>query len=135
VEAAAEGLNHMAGLAGEAGGRTIPTPAGSLVYTRRRPFGVVGRITAYNHPLRFAAKAIAAPLAAGNAVVLKPADQTPLTALELARLSEEVLPAGLLSVLTGTGAGIGHAIASDPRIRRVGFTGSVAAGIAVYEAG
>ncbi|MCU1440648.1 MAG: aldehyde dehydrogenase [Rhodoglobus sp.] len=135
VEAAAEGLNHMAGLAGEAGGRTIPSRSGTLVYTRRRPFGVVGRITAYNHPLRFAGKAIAAPLAAGNAVILKPADQTPLTSLELARLSEGILPPGVLSVLSGTGAGVGSAIAGDPRIRRIGFTGSVEAGRAVLSAG
>lgn len=135
VEAAAAGLEYMAGLGGEIGGRTIPTPSGSLAWTRRAPYGVVGRILAFNHPLRFAAQAIAAPIMAGNAVILKPADPTPLSALELAGLTDDLLPPGLLNVLPGTGAEAGHAIAAHPGIPRIGFTGSVQTGRAVMSAG
>src|SRR5690606_33829865 len=103
----------------------VEVPGLAMNMTLREPYGVVGRIVPFNHPLQFAAQAIAAPLAAGNGVVLKPADQTPLTALKLAELAAEVLPEGLVSVVTGDGDVSGLALVSHPDVRRIGFTGSV----------
>ena len=123
-------LRYFAGLASELKGHSIETPIGSLHLTVREPFGVVGRIIPFNHPLQFAAAAIAAPLVAGNAVVLKPAEQTPLSALLLARLAEGILPPGTVNVVPG-GADAGSALVRHPRVRRIGFTGSVATGRAV----
>ena len=123
-------LRYFAGIASELKGHSIETPVGSLQLTVREPFGVVGRIIPFNHPFQFAAAAIAAPLIAGNAVVLKPAEQTPLSALHLARLADGILPAGTVNVVPG-GAAAGSALVRHPRVRRIGFTGSVATGRAV----
>jgi betaine-aldehyde dehydrogenase len=123
-------LRYFGGLASELKGHTLEAPIGSLHMTVREPYGVVGRIIPFNHPFQFAAAAIAAPLIAGNAVVLKPAEQTPLSALRLARLTDGILPAGTVNVVTG-GAAAGSALVRHPRVRRIGFTGSVATGRAV----
>ncbi|HWP85339.1 MAG TPA: aldehyde dehydrogenase family protein, partial [Terriglobia bacterium] len=93
VASAASLLDWYAGLAPELKGETIPASAQTLNVTVREPFGVVGRITPFNHPLLFAAR-IAAPLVAGNTLVLKPAEQTPLSALEMAHDVKEVFPPG-----------------------------------------
>src|SRR6185312_15629278 len=114
-------LRYFAALASELKGHTLESPDGSLNMTLREPFGVVGRIIPFNHPLQFAAAAIAAPLVAGNAVVLKPAEQTPLSALLLARLAEGILPPGTVNVVPG-GADAGSALVRHPRVRRIGFT-------------
>jgi len=132
---AADEIEYFAGIAGEVKGTTIPAPAGGLAYTLREPYGVVGRIIPFNHPFNFAAAKVAAPLAAGNAVILKAPDQAPLGPLALAELVGDLFPAGVLNVLTGTGAEVGHAIASHPKIPRIGFIGSVPAGQAVMRAG
>jgi betaine-aldehyde dehydrogenase len=123
-------LRYFAGIASELKGHSIETPVGSLQLTTREPFGVVGRIIPFNHPFQFAAAAIAAPLIAGNTVVLKPAEQTPLSALHLVRLTEGILPPGTVNVVPG-GAEAGAALVRHPRVRRIGFTGSVATGRAV----
>ncbi len=123
-------LRYFAGIASELKGHSVESPVGSLQLTVREPFGVVGRIIPFNHPLQFAAAAIAAPLVAGNAVVLKPAEQTPLSALHLARLAKGILPPGAVNVVPG-GAAAGSALVRHPRVRRIGFTGSVATGRAV----
>jgi betaine-aldehyde dehydrogenase len=123
-------LRYFAGLASELKGHSLEPTAGSVDFTVRRPYGVVGRIVPFNHPLQFAAAAIAAPLIAGNTVVLKPAEQTPISSLHLAELAAEVLPPGAVNVVTG-GVETGVAIVRDPRVRRIGFTGSVAAGRSV----
>ena len=123
-------LRYFAGIASELKGHSIETPAGFMQLTLREPFGVVGRIIPFNHPLQFAAAAIGAPLIAGNSVVLKPAEQTPLSALHLARLADRILPRGAVNVLPG-GADAGSALVRHPRVRRIGFTGSVATGRAV----
>lgn len=135
VAQGAAALEFVAGLGGELAGRTLPTADATVAFTQRRPYGVVGRILAYNHPLMFAAQSCAAPLMAGNAVVLKPADTTPLGALELGALAQDVLPPGLLSVLPGPGETAGAALAEHPEVRRVAFTGSVATGRRVLAAG
>jgi 2-formylbenzoate dehydrogenase len=89
---------------------------------------VVARIVPYNHPLMFTASRLAAPLMAGNAVVVKAPDQAPLSALRLGELLAEHVPPGLVSILSGTGPGAGRAIVEHPDVRRIGFIGSVAVG-------
>ena len=131
---AASDLRYFAGLAGETKGVAHPDTADMLSVTMREPFGVVGRIVPFNHPLKYAAGKAAAPLAAGNAVILKPSELTSLSTLEFARLSTDVLPDGVLNVVTGNGVVTGAAIAAHPDIPRVAFTGSVPAGQAVLRA-
>jgi 2-formylbenzoate dehydrogenase len=91
----------------------------------------VGRILPFNHPALFMCSKIAAPLAAGNAVVVKPADQTPLSALRIAELADRVLPTGLVNVVTGDGPTTGTALVRHPLVERLGFTGGVATGAAI----
>lgn len=131
VEYGTWSLEYFAGLIPELKGQTVPASIGNLHYTIREPFGVVGRILPYNHPALFMCAKIAAPLAAGNAVVVKPADQTPLSALRIAALSADLLPPGLLNVVTGDGASTGRAIVRHPDVERIAFTGGVATGKAV----
>lgn len=128
VELAAQTLEYFAGLASEVKGETIPTVPGMLNLTRREPYGVVGRIIPFNHPILFAASRIAAPLAAGNTVVLKPAEQTPLSALEMAKDVAEIFPPGVVNIITGDGPTTGAALVEHPEVRRIAFTGSVETG-------
>lgn len=127
-------LDFFCGLGMEIKGETIPTPGGGLDYTRPQPYGVVGRILPFNHPISFAAGKIAAPLVAGNTVVLKPAEQTPLSALLLGRLAQEHLPPGVLNVVTGDGPNCGAALVRHPQVRRIAFTGGVETGRAIMRA-
>ena len=117
-------LEYFAGLALQLTGETIPATTDHLHYTVREPFGAVGVITPFNHPTLFATARTAAPLIAGNAVVLKPAHQTPLSALRLRELADEHLPKGVFTVVTG-GAATGSALVRHPRVRRIGFTGGL----------
>lgn len=108
-------------------------PAGEYLsgYTsmvRREPLGVVGQIAPWNYPLMMGVWKVGPALAAGNTVVLKPSELTPLTALRLAELAAEVLPAGVLNVITGNGEPVGSALVSHPLVRMVSLTGSVATG-------
>ncbi|WP_181157426.1 aldehyde dehydrogenase family protein [Microbacterium sp. MYb62] len=104
-------------------GQTIPASAGGVHLTFPRPFGVVARIIPFNHPFMFAASKLAAPLMAGNAVILKPSEQTPLSALRLGELAQGVLPDGVLSVLHG-GPPVGERMVRNEAVRRIAFTGS-----------
>jgi betaine-aldehyde dehydrogenase len=124
-------LRYYAGLAPEVKGQTQPPTGTSLTFTERSPYGLVGRLVPYNHPFKAAVGKIAAPLAAGNAVILKPSEHASLSALEMARVAERYLPAGLLSVLVGSGARIGAALVAHPAVPRISFTGSVPTGRAV----
>src|SRR4249920_3144434 len=100
-----------------------------LGFTLRQPCGVVVAITPFNYPALLVLHKIAPALAAGNAVVLKPARATPLTAPALAECFVEAgLPAGVLSVLTGPGGELGDALVTDPRVRKISFTGSTVVG-------
>jgi aldehyde dehydrogenase (NAD+) len=129
IEGAAAYFEFYGGLVNLPGGETIDLGAGYHSYTRREPYGVVGVITPWNAPLNQAARGIAPALAAGNAVVAKPSEETSATTLELARIAVEVgLPAGILNVVTGTGRDVGQPIVEHPLIRKVAFTGSVRAG-------
>lgn len=123
-------VEYFAGIATEAKGETIPQAGGKLTYVAREPLGVVARMIAFNHPLLFAAAKMAAPLAAGNAVILKPSEETPLSALRMAEIIGDLFPEGLLSVLTG-GSDLGAAICQHPGIAAVGLIGSVPTGKAV----
>jgi len=111
-------------------GEMVPMDAaqageGKLAFTLRRPLGVVGAISPFNFPLNLVAHKLAPALAAGCAVVLKPASQTPLSALLLAELEEEVgLPPGWLSVVVGSAAEIGDVLVADERVKAITFTGS-----------
>ena len=134
IESAGNALEYYAGLGREIKGETIPASAENLHFTLREPYGVVGRIVPFNHPIKFAANALAAPLMAGNTVVLKPAEQSPLSATILAEICAEVLPAGVVNIVTGTGAAVGDPIVRHPAIRRLGFTGSVPTGMAIQRA-
>jgi betaine-aldehyde dehydrogenase len=130
VEISADYMDYFAGLVTEIKGSTIPIGEGTLNYTLREPLGVVARIGAFNHPLLFVAGKCGAPLAAGNALIIKPADQTPLSALRIAELWDGVFPPGVFSVVTG-GRDAGAALVAHPRVAKIGFIGSVNAGRAV----
>lgn len=116
-------------------GETLPLDAhrgtgqDKIGFTLRQPCGVVVAITPFNYPSLLVLHKLAPALAAGNAVVLKPARQTPLTALALAAAFVDAgLPDGVLSVLTGPGGALGDALVADPRVRKISFTGSTAVG-------
>jgi acyl-CoA reductase-like NAD-dependent aldehyde dehydrogenase len=130
---AASLLRYFAGLALQLRGETIPTGHDRLDYTLPEPFGVVGRIIPFNHPLMFAAGRIAAPLIAGNTVVLKPSEHTSLSALRLGELLADVVPPGVVNVVTGTGDEAGDALVTHPGVRRVSFIGSAAVGRTIQQ--
>ena len=126
---AADQLRYLAGLALQLRGQTLPAPRNDAIdFTLRDPFGVVGRLIPFNHPLMFAASRIAAPLLAGNAVVLKPSEQTSLSALRLGELAQNVIPKGVLNVVTGLGQTAGDALVTHPDVPRIAFTGSETTG-------
>ncbi len=126
--AGAAQLRYYAGMVLHAQGGTVPTLFDRLNYTLRQPYGVVARIIPFNHPLMFAAARLAAPLAAGNTVIVKPSEHTSLSALRLAELIAEVLPPGVAQVVTGRGGGAGDALVRHPDIRRVAFIGAADTG-------
>ncbi|MEU3525807.1 aldehyde dehydrogenase family protein [Streptomyces sp. NPDC038707] len=129
VRAAAEIFRYYAGMVEQLEGAARPAGARSLQYTRREPVGVVGAITPFNFPLNLAVNKIAPALAAGNTIVHKPAEQTPLTALALARIMAEAgLPDGVHNVVTGGGASVGAALVEHPGVDKISFTGSTATG-------
>jgi acyl-CoA reductase-like NAD-dependent aldehyde dehydrogenase len=118
-------------------GETVPLDAapggeGRIAFTMRKPIGVVGAITPFNFPFNLVAHKVGPAIAAGNTVVLKPASQTPLSALALADLFAEAgLPAGALNIIPGKGSIVGEKLVKDPRIAAITFTGSPEVGIAL----
>ncbi|KAG1659996.1 Retinal dehydrogenase 1 [Nymphon striatum] len=129
VHGASNIVRYHAGLADKIEGRTIPTDGFYFSYTRAEPVGVVGLIVPWNFPLVLAATKISMALAAGNTVVLKPAEQTPLSALYLASLVKEVgFPPGVVNVVPGYGPTAGAAISEHMDINKVSFTGSTEVG-------
>lgn len=119
VEWAAELLELFSEGSHSLDGQAIRASQPNLHFTERVPFGVVARIVPFNHPLFFAAGKIAAPLMAGNAVIVKPSELTPLAALRFAELTADVLPRGLVSVLTCSDSTAGEALVSHPDVSRI----------------
>ena len=134
VATAGDTLDFYAGFATEIKGETIPASGKNLHFTIREPYGVVGRIIPFNHPIKFAANALAAPLMAGNCVVLKPPETSPLSATILGEICRQVLPPGVVNIVTGYGLPAGDAIARHPKVKRLAFTGSVPTGRAIQRA-
>lgn len=130
---AAAQLDFFAGLVTEMKGDTVPMGPGAVNLSICQPYGVVARIIAYNHPFMFCGGKMAAPLAAGNAVIMKPPEQAPLSSLRLAELVDGLLPDGVLNILPG-GVEAGAALASHPGVAKVTLIGSVPAGRAVMRA-
>lgn len=129
VERAARLLEFWAGATDRLRGAHVPVQPGLDNTTTYEPYGVVGSITPWNYPLTNAVTKVAPALATGNAVVLKPAEESPLSALLLAACAHEAgLPAGLLNVLTGLGETTGDAVVRHPGIEKITFTGSTAIG-------
>src|SRR2546421_2824014 len=129
IPAAAECFEYYAGWADKVMGETIPVKGNYLTYTLREPIGVVAAIVPWNCPLLLAVWKVAPALACGNTVVLKPASQTPLTAIALGEIALEVgLPAGVLNVVTGPGSTVGQAIVEHRGIDKIAFTGDTSTG-------
>ena len=124
-------LKFFVGLGYELKGHSIPATAENIHFTLREPYGVVGRILAFNHPINMAVAGMAAPLMAGNAVILKPSEQSPLSASILAEIARDVLPPGVLGILSGLGAEVGDALVRHPRVKRLSFVGSARTGMAI----
>lgn len=133
VSKAIEQLKYFAGLGYEVKGQTVPSTPGNLHITVREPYGVVGRIIPFNHPISFAASRMAAPLIAGNCIVEKPSDQSPLSASILAEIAQKVMPPGVVNIVTGTGAEAGDALVRHPRVKRLAFIGSVKTGMMIQK--
>jgi len=135
VELCVDHLRFFAGAArvleGKAAGEYM---RGYTSMVRREPIGVVGQITPWNYPLAMAIWKIGPALAAGNTIVLKPSELTPLTTIRLAELALDVLPPGVLNVITGHGDPVGSSIVTHPAVRMVSLTGSVRTGKAIAAA-
>ena len=128
-------FRYFGGMADKFQGETIPVDAGFLNYTLREPLGVVGQVVPWNFPLMFTSWKMAPALAAGNTIVLKPAEITPLTTLKIAELMREAgIPAGVVNILPGLGHVAGQYIAEHPDIAKIAFTGSTATGKRIVQA-
>jgi aldehyde dehydrogenase (NAD+) len=124
-----ENFEYFAGYATKIEGETIPVPGPMFNYTLREPLGVCGQIIPWNFPLLMAAWKLAPALAAGNTVVLKPAEQTPVNAMELGKLIQEAgFPDGVVNIIPGYGETAGASLASHPGIDKIAFTGSTEIG-------
>ena len=130
----AEQIRFFAEMADKEGTAVAPTDDASFGMVMDEPFGVVGAITPWNFPLSMAGWKLGPALAAGNAVVLKPSEMTPFSTLRLAELSVQAgLPAGLVTIVLGDGPTTGTALTGHPKIAKVSFTGSTAAGAAIMQ--
>jgi aldehyde dehydrogenase len=134
VPLAVDHFRYFAGCVRAAEGSISTIDSKTIAYHFREPLGVVGQIIPWNFPLLMAAWKIAPALASGNCIVIKPASQTPLTLLLLAELTADLLPPGVLNVVTGPGSTVGQAIASNPRIAKVSFTGETKTGRQIMHA-
>jgi aldehyde dehydrogenase (NAD+) len=122
-------FRYFGGMADKFEGSVIPVDAGFLNYLKREPVGIVGQIVPWNFPLMFTSWKMAPALAAGNCIVIKPSELTPLSTLRIGELMLEVgIPPGVVNVVPGYGATAGHRIAEHPDIAKVAFTGSTATG-------
>src|SRR5881396_2485422 len=132
IPAAAECFQYYAGWADKIHGETIPVKGNYLTYTLREPVGVVAAIVPWNFPLLLTSWKVAPALACGNTVIIKPASQTPLTALALADIAQQVgIPPGVLNVVTGPGSRVGQLLVEHPGIDKIAFTGDTSTGRAI----
>ncbi len=121
-------FRYFAGATRSLEGRTTEIDKDTVAYHFHEPLGVVGQIIPFNFPLLMAAWKIAPALAAGNCTVLKPASPTPWSILKFAEVIADIVPAGVINIVTGPGGEIGKALASSPRIAKIGFTGETTTG-------
>jgi betaine-aldehyde dehydrogenase len=131
---AATQIEYYAGLVTEIKGETLPMGEGVVNMSVREPYGVVGRICAYNHPIMFTAGKMGPPLAAGNTVIMKPPHQAPLSSYRMMELIDGILPPGVLNILSCGKAG-SEALVAHPLVPRISLIGSVPTGRAVAKAG
>jgi len=128
-------FRYFGGMADKYEGSVVPVDTGFLNYLLRQPVGIVGQIVPWNFPLMFTSWKMAPALAAGNCVVMKPAEITPLSSLRMAELMAEVgFPAGVVNIVPGLGNVAGQYIAEHPNINKVAFTGSTAVGRRIVQA-
>ncbi|QKY71544.1 aldehyde dehydrogenase family protein [Lentibacillus sp. CBA3610] len=134
VEVAARYFEYFGGAADKILGETIPINPEMLDYTVREPFGVTAHIVPWNYPIQMTARSLAPALAAGNTAVVKPAEDTSVTSLHLAKLSEKAgFPKGVINIITGYGGEAGSALSSHTDIDHITFTGSVPTGSSVMK--
>jgi betaine-aldehyde dehydrogenase len=134
VGLAADCFEYYAGAVNKIFGQTIPSAAPGVLMTFREPLGVCGIIVPWNFPIAITSWKSSPALAMGNCVVLKPAEQTPLTALRLAELALEAgIPEGVFQVVTGPGSQVGEALITHPLVRKLAFTGSTEVGMRVMQ--
>lgn len=135
AKALARYLEFYAGAADKLMGSTIPYQAGYTVYTLREPYGVAGVVIPWNYPMQIIGRAVGGALAAGNAVVVKPAEDASVSTLAFAAIAEEAgMPPGALNVVTGLGAEAGAALSAHPQVDHLSFTGSMATGARIQAA-
>ncbi|MGA3035945.1 MAG: aldehyde dehydrogenase family protein [Vulcanimicrobiaceae bacterium] len=128
AKSAADLFRYFGGLCSELKGETIPLTEDMLCYTRREPYGVVGAIIPWNSPVALGSMKLAMAIGAGNTIVLKAAEDAPLAMLEVAKICNEVLPKGVVNVVTGIGVEAGAPLAQHPGVDKLSFTGSTAVG-------
>jgi acyl-CoA reductase-like NAD-dependent aldehyde dehydrogenase len=133
VITAVDRMRFASGLVYEIKGETVPATPGNIHMTVRVPYGVVGRIIPFNHPIGFAASRISPAIVCGNTLVIKPSEQSPLSAAILGEICAAVLPPGVVNVVTG-GRETGEALVRHPKVKRIAFIGSPAAGMAIQKA-
>ncbi len=134
VALAADCFEYYAGATNKIFGQTIPSAATGVLMTFREPVGVCGIIVPWNFPIAITSWKVAPALAMGNCVVLKPAEQTPLTALRLAKLALQAgIPENVFTVITGPGSKVGEALITHPAVRKLAFTGSTEVGVRVMQ--
>src|SRR5438270_5695094 len=128
-------FRYFGGMADKFEGEVVPVEAGFLNYLMREPVGVVGQVVPWNFPLMFTSWKMAPALAAGNCIVMKPAEITPLTSLRIAELMAQAgLPAGVVNVVPGLGSVAGQHLAEHPGVAKISFTGSTATGRRIVQA-
>ena len=128
-------FRYFGGMADKFQGEVVPVEAGFLNYLLREPVGVVGQVVPWNFPLMFTSWKMAPALAAGNTIVMKPAEITPLSSLRIAELMAEAgMPPGVVNIVPGLGAVAGQCIAEHPGIAKIAFTGSTATGKRIVQA-
>ena len=135
VERTADYFCYYAGIVDKLEGTTVPLGPSKLCFTERVPIGVTGHIVPWNVPISMVARGLAPALACGNTAVVKPAEETPLSAILLVELLEDTgIPAGVVNVIPGFGKEAGRALSEHPEVRHITFTGSIPTGKAVMAA-